>query len=73
MSKRGVTVSLAVSVYYDDAKVTQEEAIAEMHQALGEAGKGGHFDRGPVEIAFGGDSDAEPFTPAEADDGMSWL
>jgi allophanate hydrolase subunit 1 len=69
MSKQGVTTNLAVSVYYDDTQTTQEEAIAEMHRALAEADKAGHFERRLVEIAFGEDHDPEPFTPADASDG----
>ncbi|MFF3665424.1 hypothetical protein [Microtetraspora malaysiensis] len=77
MSRRGVTTNLAVSLYYDNTQTTQEEAIAELHRALDEAEKAGHFNRRLIEVVFGEDHDPEPFTPADADDdeedGAEWL
>ncbi|MFI9845046.1 hypothetical protein ACIHFD_49065 [Nonomuraea sp. NPDC051941] len=65
MSERGVTTNLPVSLYYDGAKMTEQEAIAELYKMLREAERAGHFNR--LGVAFGEDFDPEPFTPTGAE------
>ncbi|MEV4078722.1 hypothetical protein AB0J43_00320 [Nonomuraea fuscirosea] len=62
-----MTTHLAVTVYYDNERTTQELAIADLHRALDEAQHAGHFNRRLIDIVIGDDHDPEPFTPQDDD------
>lgn len=65
--RKQVTLSMPVTIRYDDADSNAADAVADFYRALEEAEQSGHFERTIIDFTYGM---GEPSEPEDSEDPM---